>query len=114
MITVNEPFIEILAAGAFTEVDLGEVTAVDDIDVIIIPTTASSGEFPIGLHEVVWTATDSAGNTVTSTQLVNVISSYVSAVTSSVIALQLYWSATSWFPGSDPCTQRQKFDFFRK
>lgn len=59
------------STALFTEVDLGEATAVDDKDGEITP-TADIQFFAPGMHIVTWSATDSAGNTGTATQTVMV------------------------------------------
>ena len=60
------------STGPLTEVDLGVATAIDGKDGNIVPTADNTGPFPPGSTEVVWTATDAAGNTVTNFQKVNV------------------------------------------
>ena len=66
-ITVN-------ATGLFTEVDLGEATAIDGLDGSLTAVDDSEGKrFAPGINVVVWNATDNAGNTTTAMQLVNVI-----------------------------------------
>ena len=74
-LTIAEPEIEVLFEGEPVDVDLGLIEALDNIDGVIIPETSdSTGPFEVGLHEITWTATDSAGNSVSKTQIVNVIS----------------------------------------
>ena len=60
------------STGPLTEVDLGVATAIDGKDGNIVPTADNTGPFPPGSTEVVWTATDAAGNTATDVQVVNV------------------------------------------
>ena len=60
------------AGGDLTSVSLGQGTATDSVDGVIVPTVSPAGPFAPGTHVVTWRATDSAGNTGTDTQLVTV------------------------------------------
>ncbi|MCH1602720.1 MAG: hypothetical protein L7S57_07730, partial [Luminiphilus sp.] len=60
------------STGPLTEVDLGVATAIDGKDGNIVPTADNTGPFPPGSTDVVWMATDAAGNTATDFQKVNV------------------------------------------
>ena len=60
------------STGPLTEVDLGVATAIDGKDGNIVPTANNTGPFSPGSTEVIWAATDAAGNTVTDIQKVNV------------------------------------------
>ena len=64
--------IDVIATGKFTGVDLGIATAIDAKDGELPVTPNQMGPFESGLHEVVWTATDSAGNTSTAIQYIAV------------------------------------------
>jgi len=63
---------------------LGAGTAVDDIDGNLTVTNDAPGSFSLGTTTVTWSATDSAGNVGTSTQLVNVIDTTPPVVTAPV------------------------------
>ncbi|MDB2660362.1 HYR domain-containing protein [Luminiphilus sp.] len=65
--------IEVVSTGPLTQVDLGEATASDARDGVIVPSVDNSGPFPPGPNSVVWSASDQSGNTVEATQDVNVI-----------------------------------------
>lgn len=65
--------IEVVSTGPLTQVDLGEATASDARDGVIVPTVDNSGPFPPGPNSVVWSASDRSGNTVEAIQKVNII-----------------------------------------
>ncbi|MES9851976.1 MAG: HYR domain-containing protein [Candidatus Thiodiazotropha sp. L084R] len=58
------------ANGVLSTVDLGVAVASDDIDGTITPQADSVGPFGLGLHQVIWRATDMAGNETTANQVV--------------------------------------------
>ncbi len=60
------------ATAILTAVDLGTGSAIDDIDGTLTPTPDQSGPFSLGQHAIVWSATDTAGNTGTAIQLVTI------------------------------------------
>jgi hypothetical protein len=60
------------ATGQLTTVSLGNATATDDVDGAVPVTASTTGPFTVGRHKVVWTASDSAGNTATAVQTVTV------------------------------------------
>jgi hypothetical protein len=60
------------ATGALTNVNLGTATALDDVDGSVPVTANPDGPFAVGVHTVVWTATDSSGNTGSALQLVTI------------------------------------------
>ncbi|WJW75118.1 S8 family serine peptidase [Thiohalobacter sp. IOR34] len=60
------------ASGPLTAVSLGSASASDDVDGSLSATPSSSGPFTVGTHQIVWSATDSAGNTGTATQTLTV------------------------------------------
>ena len=65
--------IEVVSTGPLTQVDLGEATASDARDGVIVPSVDNSGPFPPGPNSVVWSASDRSGNTVEAIQKVDVI-----------------------------------------
>jgi len=70
------------ATGPTTPVDLG-TASVSDVDEEN-PLTASpdnSGPFPVGLHSIIWSATDSYGHTGTAAQVVTIIDSTAPVIT---------------------------------
>lgn len=60
------------ATGPTTTVALGAASALDDVDGAITPTPNTTGPFAVGVHTITWTATDTAGNVGTATQVVTV------------------------------------------
>ncbi len=60
------------ATGALTSVSLGSASAQDDVDGSLTAVPDTTGPFPVGSHNVTWTATDAAGNTGTDTQVVTI------------------------------------------
>jgi ELWxxDGT repeat protein len=66
------PDLTVEASGALTDAPLGAATAVDDVDGSLPASPDRSGPFPLGIHEVHWSATDAAGNTGTAKQIVAV------------------------------------------
>ena len=65
--------IEVISTGPLTEVELGDASASDARDGVIVPSVDNSGPFPPGPNSVVWSASDRSGNTVEATQKVDVI-----------------------------------------
>src|SRR5690606_27152159 len=74
------PNIVVNATGELTEVDTGTVTAVDLVDKVVAVTPDRTGPFPVGKTTVIWTATDSTGNTATREQQINVVASRAPSV----------------------------------
>ena len=66
-------FIE--ATAVLSAVDLGEATAFDSEDGVLIPVADNVGPFPLGVNQINWSVSDSEGNTVTDTQQVTVVDS---------------------------------------
>jgi len=64
--------INMLATGALTPVNLGTATATDAVDGAPTPTPSATGPFARGVHTIIWSATDTAGNTGTANQTVTV------------------------------------------
>jgi hypothetical protein len=60
------------ASGYLTEVDQGNVTAADAVSGSITPVANPDGPYTSGVHEITWTATDSAGNESHATQILTV------------------------------------------
>ena len=69
------------ATGKFTSVNLGTASATDDVDGPVVVTPNNTGPFSVGAHLVIWSATDSAGNTGTATQTINVTDTIPPTVT---------------------------------
>ncbi len=65
-------YIIVDSEGSVTAVDIGQAEAIDDIDDILSATASNSGPFAPGRHQIVWSATDSAGNTGSAIQIVDV------------------------------------------
>ena len=66
------PNITVAMSGTTTPVDLGTASANDLIDGVLIPIADNTGPFTLGTHTVTWSATDTAGNTGTASQIVNI------------------------------------------
>ena len=64
--------ITIEATGALTNVTLGTATAIDLVEGNVIPSPNTIGPFAVGIHNVIWRATDSKGNLGTATQTVTI------------------------------------------
>lgn len=59
--------------GVTTPVDLSNVSATDLVDGAVTPTTTSNrGPFAVGVHTIVWGATDAHGNASTKTQTITI------------------------------------------
>jgi len=65
--------IRISASGDFTEVELGEASATDNVDGALAPLSDKSGPFEPGRHTITWSVSDAAGNTGTDAQIVDVL-----------------------------------------
>ena len=66
--------ITVSATGILTTVDLGTATATDNTDDnLTITNNATSNEFEPGVHTILWTSTDSSGNTGTATQTITIV-----------------------------------------
>jgi len=71
---VNAPTdVRVSSSGDFTEVELGEATANDNVDGVLAPVNDRSGPFEPGRHIITWSAIDAAGNTGSDTQIVDVL-----------------------------------------
>jgi hypothetical protein len=60
------------ATGVLTMVDVGVATATDTVDGVVTPTPDKASPFVSGSHSVTWTATDSAGNSVQGSQMIEI------------------------------------------
>jgi hypothetical protein len=65
--------IKVAATGLLTAVDFGPAQAIDDKDGALQPEVSSEGLLESGWHEILWTATDAAGNSAHKTQVVQVL-----------------------------------------
>ncbi|MBT4195065.1 MAG: DUF5011 domain-containing protein, partial [Gammaproteobacteria bacterium] len=65
--------IVIPSLGAVTPVTFGAVEAIDDEDGVILASPDNSGPFVPGRHPILWSATDSSGNTGLAIQFVDVL-----------------------------------------
>jgi len=61
------------STGPLTPVDIGQPSAVDLRDGLLLPTVDTNGVFALGSHIVTWSVADTAGNTSIATQLVTVV-----------------------------------------
>ena len=61
------------ATGELTSVDLGVAQAVDNVDGAVAVSPSTNGPFPVGISEIIWSATDAAGNSATAKQRVTII-----------------------------------------
>ncbi len=68
VISIGQPAITVEATVSPTPVNLGLVTASDLVSGAIVPVNNAPATFPLGVTQVVWTATDAAGNTASATQ----------------------------------------------
>lgn len=71
-IDIQQPAITVEAISSTMPVNPGTVTANDLVDGMIVPVNNAPAMFGFGVTTVEWTATDVAGNTATSQQLVTV------------------------------------------
>jgi len=60
---------------------LGVASALDDIEGALTATSDAPGSFPLGVNTVTWSATDTAGNIGTATQLVTIVDTTSPTVT---------------------------------
>ena len=78
-ITLEQPFITVSANHPDSNsIDLGIVTATDLVDGALAPTTntllnGTVATLPIGQHTIIWQATDTSNNQITTEQVVNVV-----------------------------------------
>lgn len=69
------------ATGEVTDVVLGTATVTDDSGEELVASADPAGPFPLGTFTVTWTATDSAGNAGTDTQIVQIVDTTAPVVT---------------------------------
>ncbi len=60
------------ATGMYTAVDLGQASAVDKEEGVLVAVPHPGGPFAVGSHQVFWTAADSSGNRGSATQTVTI------------------------------------------
>ena len=61
------------ATGVLTEVNLGQASAHDNVSGALTPIADNPGPFASGLHQILWRATDAAGNTAEAVQYLTVL-----------------------------------------
>ena len=81
--------ITVEATGPATAVTLGSATASDTVDGALTATPDQQGPFSVGVHSIVWSVTDSAGNTATATQTVTISDSGAPEITVNAETLAL-------------------------
>ena len=64
--------ITVEAEGQYTVVDIGTANVTDNRDPNPTITTNDTSPFPVGITTIIWTATDSSGNSDTATQMITV------------------------------------------
>ena len=62
------PDIEMEATAVLTPIDIGQATATDSVDGVLVATPDNTGPFPVGANFVTWSATNSQGVTRTAVQ----------------------------------------------
>jgi hypothetical protein len=67
-VIAESPVLTIEATGPETSVTLTAPEVTDNVDSDLTATASSTGPFTVGTTTITWTATDTAGNTVTNTQ----------------------------------------------
>jgi len=60
------------ATGPATPIDPGAAGAIDAVDGTLVAVADKSGPYPVGITTVIWSATDTAGNTGTATQTITI------------------------------------------
>ncbi|RLJ21373.1 hypothetical protein DJ030_04440 [bacterium endosymbiont of Escarpia laminata] len=73
VITIQDLVISVPSTGPFTSVDLGVVTALDDVDGAVTPVADLTGPFAPGRHLITWRAIDSSSNMASVIQTVDVL-----------------------------------------
>lgn len=66
------PDVVVEATGPLTPVDFGVATAVDDSDGPVAVVVGDEGPFPVGVTQLIWSASDSEGNSVSAVQQITV------------------------------------------
>jgi len=65
--------VTVAATGHLTAVDIGQATATDDSGIDLLPSANSVGPFVSGLHEILWSVADAAGNTASQIQHLRIL-----------------------------------------
>ncbi|RDH88944.1 MAG: hypothetical protein DIZ79_13935, partial [endosymbiont of Lamellibrachia luymesi] len=73
VITIQDLVIFVPSTGPFTSVDLGVVTALDDVDGAVTPVADLTGPFAPGRHLITWRAMDSSSNMASEVLTVDVL-----------------------------------------
>ncbi|RLJ20394.1 hypothetical protein DJ031_06220 [bacterium endosymbiont of Escarpia laminata] len=73
VITIQDLVISVPSTGPFTSVDLGVVTALDDVDGAVTSVADLTGPFAPGRHLITWRAIDSSSNMASVIQTVDVL-----------------------------------------
>ena len=73
--------IEMEASALQTPVNLGNASAVDNVDGELVASPDNPGPFGLGVTVVIWSATDAAGNVGTATQTVTIVDTTAPVVT---------------------------------
>ncbi|WP_177418925.1 Calx-beta domain-containing protein [endosymbiont of Lamellibrachia barhami] len=73
VITIQDQVISVPSTGPFTSVDLGVVTALDDVDGAVTPVADLTGPFAPGRHLITWRAIDISSNMASVVQTVDVL-----------------------------------------
>ncbi|MCP4078484.1 MAG: HYR domain-containing protein [Gammaproteobacteria bacterium] len=80
--TVTAPFdITLEATGLTTVVILGDATASDLVDGVLVPGSDNTGPFTVGVHQVTWSVSDSSVNTGSAIQTVTITDSIAPTLT---------------------------------
>ena len=64
--------ITVEATGVTTAVDAGQASATDLVGVVSVSRDPLNSDFEVGVHTIVWTASDAAGNLASDTQVITV------------------------------------------
>lgn len=81
VVTAPSDIVDFEASGPLTDVMLGAATVTDDSGEELTATPAPAGPFPLGETQVTWSATDSAGNAGSDTQMVRLADTTAPVVT---------------------------------
>jgi len=73
--------VTVQATGATTLVALGAATVTDAVSAGLVATATPAGPYAVGVHTIIWSATDAAGNTGAATQTVTVQDTIAPVVT---------------------------------
>jgi len=76
--------ITVEATAMLTSVNLGTASAIDNVDGAVAVTATPAGPFAVGQHTVIWSATDSAGNTASANQQVVVTDTTLPVITTPI------------------------------